>query len=65
MTRKVWDVHAFIGQRAHVKLIDFSSGGWGHINFDDLKSDISCVWSSLKLISFFVEVEGHETKEKR
>ena len=43
MTRKVWDVHAYVGQKAHVKLVDFSSGGWGHINFDDLKGDISCV----------------------
>ena len=65
MTRKVWDVHAFIGQRAHVKLIDFNSGSWGHINFDDLKGDISCVWSSLKLISFLVAVEDHKNKEKR
>ena len=42
MTRKTWDVGAFVGQRARVKLIDFSSGGWGHINFDDLKGDMSC-----------------------
>ena len=54
MARKVWNVHAFIGQRARVKLIDYNSGHWGHINFDDLKGGISCVWSSLKLISFLV-----------
>jgi len=42
MTRKVWDVQAFIGRHARVKLIDFNSSGWGHINFDDLKGDISC-----------------------
>ena len=45
MTRKFWDVGAYIGQRARVKLVDFSLGGWGHINFDDLKGDISC-WSN-------------------
>ena len=42
MTSKTWDVGAFVGQRAHVKLVDFSSGEWGHINFDDLKGDMSC-----------------------
>ncbi|KAJ7370574.1 hypothetical protein OS493_031309 [Desmophyllum pertusum] len=42
MTRKHWDVGAFIGQRARVKLVDRSSGDWGHINFDDLRGDISC-----------------------
>lgn len=42
MTYKTWDVTDFIGQRARVRLVDISSGGWGHINFDDLKGDISC-----------------------
>ncbi|XP_078368814.1 uncharacterized protein LOC144652612 [Oculina patagonica] len=42
MTRKTWDVGDFIGQRARVRLVDNSSGGWGHINFDDLKGDITC-----------------------
>ncbi|KAK2571812.1 hypothetical protein P5673_003213 [Acropora cervicornis] len=42
MKRKAWDVHGYVGRRARVKLVDFSSGSWGHINFDDLKGDISC-----------------------
>ena len=42
MTRKTWNVEDFVGLRARVKLVDLSSGGWGHINFDDLKDDISC-----------------------
>ncbi|CAH3142269.1 unnamed protein product [Porites lobata] len=42
MSRKFWDVEAFVGRTASVKLVDFSSGGWGHINFDDLRGDISC-----------------------
>ena len=42
MTRKTWNVAAYIGQRARVRLIDFSSASWGHINFDDLKGDITC-----------------------
>lgn len=42
MTRKSWDVAAFIGERARVRLIDASSVSWGHINFDDFKGNISC-----------------------
>ena len=42
MTRMTWNVAAYIGQRARVRLIDFSSALWGHINFDDLKGDITC-----------------------
>ncbi|PFX11904.1 Pikachurin [Stylophora pistillata] len=42
MYRKSWDVEEFIGQYAQVRLVDESSGVWGHINFDDLKGDIIC-----------------------
>ena len=42
MVNETWHVGAFIGQGARVRLVDFSSGGWGHINFDDLRGDISC-----------------------
>lgn len=42
MTRKSWYVGDLIGHRAQVRLVDFSSVGWGHINFDDMKGDITC-----------------------
>ena len=42
MDRVNWDVKEFIGQHAQVKLVDVSSEHWGHINFDDLRGDISC-----------------------
>ena len=42
MTQKTWNVAAFIGQRARVRLIDVSSALWDHINFDDLKGNITC-----------------------
>ena len=42
MRRKSWDVQDLIGKLARVRLIDASSGVWGHINFDDLKGDIIC-----------------------
>jgi hypothetical protein len=36
MDRAQWDVSEFIGKTANLLLVDESSGGWGHINFDDL-----------------------------
>ncbi len=37
MERLRWDVSQYIGRTAQIRLIDASGGGWGHINFDDLK----------------------------
>jgi len=42
MTTKTWDVAAYKGERAKVRLVDYSSDPWGHINFDDLRGDIRC-----------------------
>ncbi len=37
MARMIWDVSAWQGQQARIRLVDASSGGWGHINFDDVR----------------------------
>jgi TolB-like protein len=37
MERIKWNVSSYQGQTAQIRLIDFSSGRWGHINFDDVK----------------------------
>ncbi|MBN2568416.1 MAG: hypothetical protein JXB42_03180 [Deltaproteobacteria bacterium] len=37
MERQSWDVSPYIGQRAQIRLVDASSGEWGHINFDDVR----------------------------
>ena len=37
MERKRWDVRKFMGKNAYIKIVDNSSGGWGHINFDDVR----------------------------
>lgn len=34
MAENSWDVSAFKGQHARIRLVDNASGGWGHINFD-------------------------------
>jgi hypothetical protein len=36
MEQTRWDVTPYRGQKAQLRLIDASSGGWGHINFDDV-----------------------------
>lgn len=37
MQRARWDVSEFQGRSARIRLVDTSSGGWGHINFDDVR----------------------------
>jgi len=32
-----WQVSDLIGRSARIRLVDHSSGGWGHINFDDVR----------------------------
>ena len=43
MIRKTFNVGAFKGRVAQLRLLDFASGGWGHINFDDLGGDYDCM----------------------
>ena len=42
MIPREWTVGEFKGQAAKIRLVDNSSGSWGHINFDDLHGDIAC-----------------------
>lgn len=37
MARASFDMIDFNGQTARIRLVDSSSGGWGHINFDDVR----------------------------
>jgi hypothetical protein len=37
MAQVSWNVNSYRGRTAQIRLIDVSSGGWGHINFDDVK----------------------------
>ena len=37
-----WDVSEFIGKRARLQILDSATGGWGHINVDQIEfSDVS------------------------
>ena len=42
MRRQRWNVRAFRGRTGFVRLVDYGSGGWQHINFDDLRGNIRC-----------------------
>ncbi|WP_230986800.1 GH32 C-terminal domain-containing protein [Cohnella fermenti] len=35
-TRKFWDASAYLGESVHLKLVDNATGGWGHLNLDDV-----------------------------
>ena len=37
MKRKEWNVENYIGQIARIRGVDEETGGWGHLNFDDIK----------------------------
>lgn len=34
--RVKWDASQFIGQQLYIQVVDNSTGGWGHINVDDI-----------------------------
>ena len=38
MTEKSWDVTSYVGIHAQLRLIDHSSGVWGHLNFDHFQA---------------------------
>ena len=38
MTEKSWNVTDYAGKNAQLRLVDHSSGHWGHINFDHLQA---------------------------
>jgi len=37
MERMRWNASQFMGRSAQIRLVDASGGGWGHINFDDVR----------------------------
>ncbi|SFF03703.1 Sucrose-6-phosphate hydrolase SacC, GH32 family [Paenibacillus algorifonticola] len=38
--RKIWDASQYIGQKLYIKVVDQSTGGFGHINVDDFNVPI-------------------------
>jgi hypothetical protein len=42
METREWNVEGYHGQEAQIRLVDNSSGSWGHLNFDHLEG-ILCI----------------------
>ena len=40
MRQEIWDVSAYKGKQAQIRITDSHSGGWGHINADDFRYEI-------------------------
>lgn len=36
LTTTSWDVQNYLGKKASIQILDLASGGWGHINVDDI-----------------------------
>ena len=37
LERKSWDVKSYNQKYAFIRAVDEEKGGWGHLNFDDIK----------------------------
>ena len=37
MTRRYWDVSKHKGEQVYLKIVDSNTGGWGHLNVDDIR----------------------------
>lgn len=53
----VWNVREFIGQTAHIEIVDEQKGGWGHINVDEIVfSDSSISRTLLQLLESLLPI---------
>ena len=62
LKRVSWNVGKYLNRRAKVLVYDLSSGRSGHVNFDDLRGDITCKGKTLTrgacaTKSFFISLE--------
>lgn len=48
MRREVWDVSALKGRRVYLRVVDAHSGGWGHINVDDIREITPREWQAIE-----------------
>ncbi|MEY2191882.1 GH32 C-terminal domain-containing protein [Neobacillus sp. BF23-41] len=36
-----WDASDYIGEELYIKVVDYETGGWGHINIDDVNAPVA------------------------
>ncbi|WP_137992594.1 glycoside hydrolase family 32 protein [Streptomyces vilmorinianum] len=41
--RILWDTSAWLGQAVHLEVVDRKTGGWGHLNLDDVRTGDAAV----------------------
>ncbi|MBM3495949.1 MAG: hypothetical protein FJX72_16740, partial [Armatimonadetes bacterium] len=52
-----WDVTDLMGQQAHIEIVDEATGGWGHINVDDIEfADLPAGTETLKALAELMPV---------
>lgn len=39
LSRVVWDASAHLGDELYLEVVDTASGGWGHVNLDDVRTE--------------------------
>lgn len=55
MERTTWPINDLVGEQARIRIVDNSTGGWGHINVDDFSFD-----GSTPVTAGDVEITGIE-----
>ncbi|MFD1148656.1 GH32 C-terminal domain-containing protein [Saccharothrix hoggarensis] len=62
--RVTWDVRDRLGQQVRIKLVDQATGGWGHLNFDDVRVGLDQPIGSTAAHWDFREGSGASTVER-
>ncbi len=60
--RVKWDASAYIGEELYVKVVDRATGGWGHINIDNVNVQVDPA-TQFDLTGLEVEEEQEEVEE--
>lgn len=61
---KHWDVSEFVGKRARIEIVDNASGGWGHINVDEIVLSDTARGEPVRFVAF-VEKSRELKTDKR
>lgn len=58
---RTWDVKPFIGSQAQIEIVDFETGGWGHINVDHItfENDDNLIEADLTIDSNYRHGDDH------
>lgn len=63
LRRVTWDASAHMGQELLIKVVDTATGGWGHLNLDDIRVDAEAVVQGLTAYWPFDEGQGTSVQD--